>query len=510
MKKYLDVVSLINSDFYKKNQRLSWHINHEEYVKFNDNLFNLFENIKFDERDDEIFQLAKPSIFKNLLDYLSHAYDYAILSSSYIEPIYSNHSKVYIDAVWKKKKISSIPPIERNYKVYKKSIIKKIYQTFTENIPKNLFKYIVVSRNPLIKDYLINNYNYLKLSHPIYLSSSRSKNKVPNILLQKISSLVFSMVEEKYFNLQDEHKQSIKFILERHLTEADSDLKNYDGFLKNSKNIILGTSSGYYSRLISTIAKKHNSNVWKFDHGGEKCFFDDNFYWNSAFYNTNVFVTYGKKWKKYVEKKAKDLNKDIQVKAIGSNYHKKIFNSNFEKKLKFNKKILYIASSFMSEENRLLYGTIIDPVLYDWQKYLIELLQSFNYDVIYKMHPKGVFQEDNNLGQIAAYKNTKPITESFKDSDIVVVDYAGSAFVEALCAGKDVIYIDMKQRQFNKDNFEDLNSIVKIVSTNQHNGTFYVETEKLLKALRSPQKNIDKQRELVKEYWLEGEQVSID
>lgn len=78
-----------------------------------------------------------------------------------------------------------------------------------------------------------------------------------------------------------------------------------------------------------------------------------------------------------------------------------------------------------------------------------------------------------------------------------------TAFVEAICAGKDVIFIDLKQQQFNKDNFEDLNSIVKIISANQHNGSFYVETEKLLNALSSPQKNIDKQRKLVKEYWLE-------
>ena len=480
-------------------------MNHEEYGKFNDNLFDFFENIKFNGRDDEIFQLAKPSIYKNLSDYLSHVYDYARLLSSIKEPVYSNHSKIYIDTVWKKKKLSSIPSIEKNYKIYKKGIIKKIYQIFTENFPKNLFKYIVISRNSLIKDFLIKNPISLKLTHPTYLSSSRSKNKVSNILLHKISSLVFSMIEEKYFNLQDEQKQSIEFIIESHLTEADNDLKNYDGFLKNSKNIILDTSTGHYTRLISTIAKNQNSNVWKFDHGGEKCFFDDNFYWSSAFYNTNVFVTYGKKWKKYAEKKAKDLNKDIQVKAIGSNYHKEIFNTHFGKKSKFNKKILYIASSFMSEERHLTYGTIIDPVLYDWQKYLIELLQNFNYDVIYKMHPKGIFHEDNNLGQISTYKSTKHILESFKEAEIVVVDYAGSAFVEALCAGKDVIYIDMKQRQFNKDNFEDLNSIVKIVSTNQHNGVFYVDTEKLLKALKSPQKNFDKQRELVKEYWLESD-----
>ena len=43
-----------------------------------------------------------------------------------------------------------------------------------------------------------------------------------------------------------------------------------------------------------------------------------------------------------------------------------------------------------------------------------------------------MLQEHNNLGQIATYKNTKPMIESLNDSDIVIVDYAGSALVEAL------------------------------------------------------------------------------
>ena len=311
------------------------------------------------------------------------------------------------------------------------------------------------------------------------------------------------MIEEKYFNLQDEQKQSINFIIEGHLTEADYDLKNYNGFLKNSKNIILGTGTGYYSRLISTIAKNHNANIWKFDHGGEKCFFDDNWYWESAFYNTNVFVTFGKKWKEYVETKAKYFNKHIEVKAIGSNYLKKIFNSNFGKKSN-NKKILYVPTAFKSEVRELRYGVIVDPVYYDWQKYLIETLQSLHYEVIYKMHPSDKDKKDNNLGLIAKYNNTKPMIETLKYVDTVIIDSAGSAFVEALCAGKDVIYIDLKQRPFNKSNFEDLNSIVKIVSANHDKGIFYLEEEKLINALNSPQKNIDKQRKLVKEYWLES------
>ncbi len=505
MKQYLDLISLVNSDFYDKDQRLSWHINHLDYNSFNDNLFNFFEKIKFSERDDIIFKLAKASIFISISDYLSHVYDYVILSSKNAQPIYSFENESFPNTIWGKKKLSTIPLIERNNQEYKKNFIKKTYQVFTENIPKNYFKYIVLSRNVMITEFLTNKYNYLKLTHPIYLSSHKLENKIFKNLSQKITTLLCSMLEEKYFNLEEKHKQSINFIIEEHLVEADNNLKNYNGFLKNSKNIILGTSTGHYTRLISTIAKNHNINVWKFDHGGEKCFFDDNFYWNSTFYNTDVFVTYGKKYKKYVEKKAKLLNKEIQVKSIGSKYLNKIFNLYFEKKCKINKKVLYLSSPFSSERWGMQLGEITNPVLYDWQKYLIEKLQSLKYEVIYKMHPKGVFQENNNLGQIAKYLNTKSVIESLKGSNIVIVDYAGTALVEALCAGKDVIFIDMKLRQFNKDNFADFNSVVKIVPAKQHGGTFYVETENILKALSSPQKNIDKQRKLVKEYYLESD-----
>ena len=504
MNKYLDITSLSSSDFYKSNERISWHINHDEYNKFNKDIFELLEKIKFKEKENDIFQLAKPSIYRTLSEYLSHVYDYVVLCSNNIKAVYSPKSKIYIDKIWQKKKISNIPSIEKNNKIYQKNVIKKIYQIFSEYIPKFFFNYIVMSRNPLINDFLTTKFKYLKLSHPIYLSSNRSESKISKILSQKMAFLIVEMIERKYFNLEDDHKHSINFIIENHLKEADNDLNNYNGLLKNSKNIILGSSSGHYNRLISTVAKNHSIKVWKFDHGGEKCFFDDNFYWSKSFYNRDVFVTYGKKWKDYVEIKAQDLKKKIKVKAIGSSYHKKIFNIHFGKKVNINKKILYIPGSFVSEQRDFLYDKIVDPLHFDWQKYLIETLQNFDYEVIYKMHPKGIKLENNNLSNIAAYRTSVNMNESLTYSDVVILDYAGSSFVEALCAGKDVIFIDMKQRQFNKKNFEDLNSVVKIISANQKEGKFYVEKKELLNALTTPQKNIDKQKKLVKEYWLES------
>ena len=156
----------------------------------------------------------------------------------------------------------------------------------------------------------------------------------------------------------------------------------------------------------------------------------------------------------------------------------------------------------MSEERIFPYTKLIDPVVYDWQKYLIETVQNFHYEVIYKTHPKGKLHAVNNLGKIAKYNIMDSMIKSLSHADIVILDIAGTAFVEALCAGKDVIYIDMKRRLFDKENFDEFKSIVKIVSTYIKDGIYYLNLRELENALNTPHKDIVKQEQLVKDYWL--------
>ena len=99
MEKYLDIASLINSDFYIKKQRLSWHIDHAEYNKFANDLYNLLENFEFDKVENEIFQIVKNEIYISLTQYISHVYDFIILSQKNIKPIYSKESNIYIDPI---------------------------------------------------------------------------------------------------------------------------------------------------------------------------------------------------------------------------------------------------------------------------------------------------------------------------------------------------------------------------------------------------------------------------
>ena len=373
----------------------------------------------------------------------------------------------------------------------------------TKKISKNFFKFVVVSENQLSKEFKKDiQYECLKILPTYCFPINLIKNRFTKNLSDKISSLIFSMINEFYFDLNLDHKKSINFIVEVNLARAFNDLKVYDEFLKKTKNVITGTGNDYHNRLISNLAKKHGSKIWRFNHGGEKCFFDDSIYWNNEFFQTDIYITYGVKWADYLKKRAKQFKKDIHIDAIGSRHHKKIFNLHFSKKKIQSKKILYIPNSFISEGRQFQDSKIIDPVLYDWQKYLLEILKRFKFDVMYKTHPKGFYHEINNLDIITKNKTNKSMIESLEYADTVILDYLGSAFVDALCAGKDIIYIDMKQRPYDKDNFNDFNSFVKVIPTYTREGIFYLNKDELIDAINSPHKDIKKQEKIANDYFI--------
>jgi hypothetical protein len=127
MNKYLDIISLIESDFYQKNKRLSWHIKHREYDDMSYELFQLLENIELNKDENEIFQVVKNRIYIDLSAYLSHVYDFIILSSKNVKPVYSSYSNIYIDSIWNKRPLGNTFSINLEKNIYKKNILKNFY-----------------------------------------------------------------------------------------------------------------------------------------------------------------------------------------------------------------------------------------------------------------------------------------------------------------------------------------------------------------------------------------------
>ncbi|QKF81091.1 hypothetical protein [Halarcobacter ebronensis] len=503
MNRYLDINSLIVLNYFENNDRLTWHISHKKYDEFAQDIYKWLYEIDLDDKEFELFNISSPIIYQSLSTYLTHVYDYIILEEKREHIFYSQDSSIYIDKIWKKQVIDSIFSIELEKKRFKRSKIKSLYSFLIKYIPKNFFDAIIISKNQLVTEFVNkSNLKTIYLSPSYYFKINTNRSYFTDKIAKKLANNLIEKIENEYFKLFEDHKASIEFIINTLLSRAHNDLKSYNGFLKSAKNVITGTGNNYYNRLLSTIAKKENCKVSRFYHGGDRCFFNDPWYWESEFFQTDYFYTYGKKWGNFAKNKVYELNKNIDVISLGSKYHTKIYNKYFGKKIGNRKRILYIPNSFVGELRQFPYAKIIDPLLFDWQKYLIDMLQKNGFDVIYKKHPKGFFQEENILGKIAKHESTNLMIEALSEADIVICDMAGSAFVESLCAGKDIILIDTLQRPFDIKNKRNLQKAVKIVEGYWEDNILKVDEKILIETINFFNIEDNDKDDIIKEYYI--------
>jgi hypothetical protein len=510
MKHFLDLKSLIDSDYYKNNNRLHWHVEHLEYDKFTKDLYTWLNSIELFADEKEIFDISSVFIYTELASYLTHVYDFVYLSKRNVSPIYSNQSNVFIDKIWNKEVVKTSLLIELEKNKFRVDKLKQLYSFLVKIFPKKYVQTLVVSSNDLVEQYLNGTKGItLKIIPHYYFEINIKSSTFSKKLSIKVRDILVQKIESNYFTLNNDHIESIGFILDSFIARAYNNMSSYNGFLSGcNKNvsIITGTGNNYYNRLLSSIGKKEDIEVIRFNHGGERCFYDDSHFWeNGDLFQTNKYVTYGKKWKIWLEKIVINSENKITIKSIGSDYHKKIYNKFFNKKIQRNKKILYIPNSFIGEIRVFPFAKLIDPILFDWQKYLIEVLQKNGFEVIYKKHPKGFLHEENFLGELATYQSTKPMLEALEDADMVLCDMAGSAFTESLCAGKNIVLIDTLQRPFDFSSMEDLQGAVKIIDAYWEENTLKIDEKKLIDAFTNFDINKENIRKVVKDYFLSEE-----
>ena len=92
--------------------------------------------------------------------------------------------------------------------------------------------------------------------------------------------------------------------------------------------------------------------------------------------------------------------------------------------------------------------------------------------------------------------------EALEYSDMVLCDMAGTAFIESLCAGKNIVLIDTTQRPFNFEAKKDLQNSVKIIEAYWENNILKIDEEKLVDAFSKFDINKDNMRKTVKDYFL--------
>jgi len=507
MRQFIDVQSLVQSNYYKKNKRLQWHIGQLQYDEFAKDLHDWLHDIELSNKERFFFDISSVFIYTELASYLTHVYDYLYLTERNIEPVYSKKNNVFIDKVWNREVITTSLLIELERARFKANFLKYLYSLIVRVLPKNYIKIFVISENTLVRQYLFKMKTmYLRIMPQYFFKIDIKSSDLSKSVSNKVKNTLVNKIQEKYFSLNYDHIESIGFIVDSFVARSYNNMSGYNKILSKcgeNSYIVTGTGNSYYNRLFSAIAKKEGLKVVRFNHGGDRCFYDDDFFWrNGELFQTDTYITYGKKWKSRLDKIIFNIGSKVDVEAIGSNYHQDIYNKFFNKKIENNKKILYIPNSFIGEIRVFPYAKLIDPVLFDWQKYIIEILQENGFDVIYKKHPKGFFHEENMLSDIATYQSSKPMIEALEDADMVLCDMAGTAFIESLCAGKNIVLINTKQRPFNFEAKKDLQKSVSIVDAYWENNMLKIDEKKLVEAFSKSYFNKDNMRKVVQDYFL--------
>ena len=117
-----------------------------------------------------------------------------------------------------------------------------------------------------------------------------------------------------------------------------------------------------------------------------------------------------------------------------------------------------------------------DLIIADYQKWIISELSNLNYDVTFKLHPKSVYFFDPkkffcdwkckityNYSEFIDPKETYKPEED--NSEILIFDFAGTAFFDALASNKGIVYLNNGSRDFFDDSKAELEKRCSIVDS---------------------------------------------
>jgi hypothetical protein len=479
--RYLDIQSLIESDFYKSNKRIDWDTKHSVYDEMTMDLIKWLSLVKLSKDEINGFNITSPFLLRNLSSYLTHLYDFKVMSKNKIEPSFAENN-FYFDFIWKNLALNKIYSIELEKNKLNWSILRYLYAKVIFKLLKSFVGVVVVSKNELLKGYLKKKkINYLQLLPEYLFKINLEPTQKSKKLSEKILVSLVKNIEKKYFKLSKNQFDYLNFIINGLYARTFNDLDNYGSDIKGFKRLLTGTGGNYYSRLFSYFAKSHNIHVSRFDHGGDRVFFQDLQYWNNETFNIDSYFTFGDLAVKNLKAISNKIGKDFSIEKLKNFKFENTYNS--KKIISQNNKILYIPSSFVGESRQLPFIKLIDPILFDFEKYLIDVLQNNHFEVIYKQHPKGLALGQEFLGNLADLSLKTSITEALEMVDIVIFEFAGTAIIDALNAEKNIILIDNGIRSFSDLNLQDLKDRVKIISIHWKDNLPYIDEKQLLDAL---------------------------
>lgn len=240
-----------------------------------------------------------------------------------------------------------------------------------------------------------------------------------------------------------------------------------------NRTLVTGTGGGYLARLISYQSMAEGHRVIRTTHGGESPLFELGVLWPSTeFPFTTHYVANGAVGAKSLKTTIDDRSESIaenyprSVIGAGSALHSRIRDVASESPVGPVKTVSVITASLTRMFRVVPAMKLHDVVYIEWHRRLLGSIKRMGYEVLSKRHPKAFLADQRIFSDIADEELIQtPMRAIEKRTDAYVIDFLASAFMEAICTLKPVIFIDMGIRKMKPEARSAISESVVIISS---------------------------------------------
>jgi hypothetical protein len=374
---------------------------------------------------------------------------------------------------------------------------------------------LALNLNPIGQQIVSDSAQSFRFTMPDLVKARSGNPQVPAILddlANKIRQKLKSLLAVIDVEISTKAEAYVLRSIRSHFRNAWSDfsIKTQISGLGSDSTLVTGTGGNYAARVITQQFWKAGAKVIRASHGGDTPLFEEWVWPNIEVPFTSSVIMYGSKSAEAVRRQVTARSESTMpmyphtIEAAGSDSHTEIWNrSSPLADGKSIKNVTVIAASFTSTLRAVPHKKLQDIVYYEWHRRLLRDLSAAGYSVLSKRHPKGLVANRNIFIDTGATELLRtPMAQVENSTDAYVIDFPGTALLEALCTKKPVVLIDLPVKVMTEEARSSLKKAAQIVQARfDEQNRVIVDQDELDAALNVPV-NMSAREQFVQDFLL--------
>ncbi len=266
---------------------------------------------------------------------------------------------------------------------------------------------------------------------------------------------LFDIWERHDMPVRDDVVSYVRRAVQLYFATAVRDMgQSYGLGTKAGKTLLVGTGGKYANRLMAYYFMRDEGTVVRFDHGGDRALFLDNWWGINEFAFQNVFVTYGPALARRLQYHTEAGNilmpppekAQTEITGMVPSALYSVFRKHINSRAQRVKKVMVLLPTFIGD---IVHPGYVPPdIIYlkvIWKT--VQCLKNHGYHIVIKKHPKA--QKSIRFGLFdgcADEINSGFFADAYGRADAFVFFYLGSAFAEAAMTLKPIVFINLPYR----------------------------------------------------------------